>query len=197
MTARGGLLVSRNSRASDPRDKSKLIIRCGAAGGSGLFPGAVGKSVLLHEISAARAAGGIVPRLHGVLGLNRTSQFFGVIPDERREGFRRRVPGALTQNDGGDFGPVKPGEFDQVWRIRPPPLPDEHIVQFPAVPAEDRLDDAMQAAIGAARDPGTVLAVRTFKEIGFAHGLEIPRPGRKLNGKSAADRRRQSCNATA
>ncbi len=166
-------------------------------GGGDSFPGAVGKPVLLHEISTARAAAGIIPRLHGVLGLHRAGQSFAVIPDERRERFRRRVQGALPQNDGRDFGPVKPGEFDQLRRIRPAALPDKHIVQFPAIPADDRLDDAMQAAIGSARDFGAVLAVRTFKDIGFAHGLEIPRPGRKLNGKSAADRRRQSCNATA
>jgi hypothetical protein len=81
--------------------------------------------------------------------LHRTDRF-GASPDERREWFRRRVNRALAQDHRGNIRPLEAGEFARMDGAQPLLLPGKHVIQLPAITAQDRLNFAMQAAIHAA-----------------------------------------------
>lgn len=141
------------------------------------IPGAEGNTVSLHEVAAARAASGVLPRFHEMPGIDWTGRF-GLAPDQRRRLLGGGIYRAVDQNGGRNFRPVKSGEADDVLGVGPPALPFEDVVQLAAIAADHRLDFTMQTAIGAAGDVCAVLALRTFKEVRIAHLLEIqPRAG--------------------
>ena len=139
---------------------------------SSLVPCAKWKTVFRHEISAARTAPRIAPRLDEMRSLHRTGRF-AIAPDQLRRRFARRINGAVTQNHRWNFRPVKAGEFYDLKRPGPPPLPRERVKQLPAVAADDGLNLTMQATVHTAGNFHAVLALRTLEEIGLAHRHEI------------------------
>lgn len=86
----------------------------------------------------------------------------------------------MPQDHWRNIGPMKTGKLDEVHGVFATPLFDEDIVQFAAIPADDRLNLAMAAAVCAPRDMHPVLALRTLEEIRFAHGIEIQGAGPKF-----------------
>jgi len=155
------------------RPKLSLFLwNCNMRSSRPLIPRAEGTSAALHEVSAARAASRVAPHLHEVVRFHRAGQFV-VAPDQWRGRFRRRVHGAFTQNHRRQIGLVEAGKFNLIQGVLAPPLSREHIVQLPAITADDGLNFAMHAAIRATRDFYAVLALRTFEEVRFAHELEI------------------------
>ena len=81
---------------------------------------------------------------------------------------------------------VEPTKLDQIHLVRPPPLTRKHVIQFATIAADHRLDDTMPAAVRAAGNFGAVLALRTFKQVGFAHAFQILPRGEKLKLVGAA-----------
>jgi len=146
------------------------------------------QAVLLQKISAARTAARIAPRFDKMLRFDGTSRL-ELPPDQRARLGAFGIHRAVAQNHRRDFRPIKTGKLYQIHRVRSPALPREHVEQFPAVAAHDRLNLAMHAAVRAARNFRTVVALRTFENVSPAHKtVEIPAvPG----GIKPSSRRRQ------
>jgi hypothetical protein len=81
---------------------------------------------------------------------------------------------------------MEPGKPDEIHCVRPPPLTREHVIQFVTIAADDGLDVTMPAAVRPAGNFGAVLALRTFKQVGLAHAIQLLPEGGKLKLVGAA-----------
>ena len=161
-----------------------LLLRERASGAARqLIPRAKGEAESFHEISAARTAAGIVPRFHKVFRFHRAGRFH-VTPDQGRQRLGRGRYRTLAENRRRNLRPIKAGKADEIPRIGPAPLPGEDIIQLPAIAADDRLNLAVQAGVRPTRNPGLVLALGTFKEIGLAHTSQIQPPAGKFKPRA-------------
>jgi len=107
-----------------------------------------------------------------MFGFDRAEQF-RFPPNQRSKRFLRRIKSAFTQDNRRNIRPVKARKLDPVNRVRPPSLPDKHIIQLAAIATDDRLNLAMPAAVRTAGNFRAVMALRTFEEVRFAHAIVI------------------------
>jgi len=151
---------------------------CSFAGkGSWSFPASKRDSIAFKEIPASGALAWLLPSLHVVIRCRRADGI-EVQPTKpfhvrKHQPIERRLK---SWRRAGNFGRPQPAGFQFPFRkrIRAGHFQLGHsVVEFPAIPAKNRLDREMDSTIRAAGNLGSITAPGTFKQKRAAHAAIV------------------------